>query len=192
MKKKVKHKLFHPIIEKILRSISQLSILSYIVFSLLSLTNCANQNDRGNISYDQFVQRNQETVQRLVYQNKAELFDCKQIDFILNKTVVADSTVTGTIEKNGKFYLRASINNSCEKKIFTILNCSEKIYDQYNSGRSNHIILAAIITKIEKINPIAEADSLDGKSRFIRGDDSVLLTGECLAFAEIPIYSSLY
>lgn len=138
------------------------------------------------------MQRNQETAQRLVYQNKAELLDCKNIDFILNKTVVADSTVVGTSETNGKFYLKTSVNNSCYKKIFTILNCSKEIYDQYNNGKSNHIILAAKISKIENFNTIAEADSLDGKSTFIRENNAVLLTGECLAFEEIPLFNSMY
>ena len=190
MKREAKRKLIQPAIGKILKSIPQLLILSYITFSFLTLTNCTNRHN-DDISYDQFVQKNRETAQRLIHQNKAELFDCKQIDFILNKTVVADSTVTGTIKKNGKYYLKTSINNSCGKKIFAILNCPGKIYDQYNNGRSNHIILAAKITKIEKLNPIAEADSLDGKSVYLSGSTSILLTGECLAFAEIPIYSSL-
>lgn len=183
--------MIQPAIEKILKSIPQLFILSYIIFSFLTLTNCTNRHNNGDISYDQFVQRNREIAPQLVYQNKAELFDCKQIDFILNKTVVADSTVVGTVGKNGKFYLKAFINNSCGEKIFTILSCPEKIYDQYNNGRSNHIILAAKITKIEKLNPIAEADLLDGKSTFIRGNNSILLTADCLALAEIPIYSGL-
>jgi hypothetical protein len=190
MKKEAKYKLIQPAIGKILKSIPQFLILSYITFSFLTLTNCTNRHN-DDISYDQFVQKNRETARRLVHQNKAELFDCKQIDFILNKTVVADSTVTGTINKNGKYYLKASINNSCGEKIFTMLSCPGKIYDQYNNGRSNHIILAAKITKIEKLNPIAETDSLDGKSVYLSGNTSILLTGECLAFAEIPIYSSL-
>ena len=177
-----------PVIEKILKSIPKLLILCYIVFSLLTLANCTNQHNNDNISYDQFTQKNQETAKLLVYQNKAELFDCKQIDFILNKTVVADSTVVGTLENNGRFYLKASINNSCEKKIFTILNCSEQIYDKYSNGKSNHVFFAAKITKVEKLIPIAEADSLDGKSIFIHGNNSVLLTGECIAFIEIPVY----
>jgi len=188
MKREAKRKLTRPVIGKILKSIPQLFILSYIVFSLLTLTNCSNQHNNNDISYDQFAKRNRETAQRLIHQNKAELFDCKQIDFILNKTVVADSIVVGTVKKNGRFYLKASINNSCEKKIFTTLNCSGKIYDQYNNGKSNHIILAAKITKIEKLNPITEADSLDRKSVYLSGNTSILLTGECLAFAEIPLY----
>jgi hypothetical protein len=183
--------LIRPAIGKILKGIPQLLILSYIIFSFLTLTNCTNRHNNDDISYDQLTQKNRETARQLIHQNKAELFDCKQIDFILNKTIVADSTVTGTIEKNGKFYLKASINNSCGEKIFTMLNCSAEIYDQYNNGKSNHIILTAKITKIEKVNSIEEADSLDGKSVYLSGGTSILLTGECLAFAEIPIYTGL-
>jgi len=189
MKRGAKYKLIRPAIGKILKSIPQLLILSYIIFSFLTLTNCTNRHNNDDISYDQLTQKNRETARQLMHQNKAELFDCKQIDFILNKTVVADSTVTGTIEKNGKYFLKASINNSCGEKIFAMLNCPGKIYDQYNNGRSNHIILAAKITKIEKVNPIAEADSLDGKPVYLSGNTSILLTGECLAFEEIPVYS---
>ncbi len=187
MKKKVKRKLNHHRIEKILKNIPQLFILCYIVFSFLTLTNCTNKHD--NISYDQFVLRNREEAQRLVRQNNAELFNCTQMDFILNKTIVADSTIIGTVKKNGNYFLKALINNPCGKSIYTTLACSEEIIERYNSTKSNHVFLAAKITKIENVNTIAEIDSLDGKSMYLNRNNSVMLSGECLAFAEIPIYS---
>ncbi|NJD23464.1 MAG: hypothetical protein FIA82_12485 [Melioribacter sp.] len=173
--------------EKILKSTPKIFVLSYVVFSLLTLANCSNKHD--NISYDQFILRNRETAQQLAYQNNAELFDCKQIDFILNKSVVADSTIIGTIKRNGNYFLKALINNSCDKNIYTTLACSEEIIERYNKIKSNHVYLAAKITKIENINTIAEVDSLDGRSVYLNRDNSVMLSGECLAFAEIPIYS---
>jgi len=189
MKRKAKRKLIQPLSEKILKSIPKIFVLSYVIFSLLTLTNCIKQHNNDNISYDQFVQRNQETAQRLVYQNKAELFDCKQIDFILNKKVVADSTIIGIVKRNGSYYLKAVINNSCGKNIYTTLNCSKEIVERYNKTKSNHIFLAAKITKIEKLNLIAEADSLDGRSVYLNRNNSVMLSGECLALAEIPIFT---
>lgn len=189
MKRKAKLKLIIPVIEKVFKCIPKLFVLIYVIFSLVTLTNCSNRHNNGNISYDQFVQRNQETAQQLIQQNNAELFDCKQIDFILNKKVVADSTIIGTIKKNGSYYLKALINNSCGKNICTTLNCSEEIVDRYNKTKSNHVFLAAKITKIENVNTIAEVDSLDGRSIYLNRNNSVMLSGECLAFAEIPIYS---
>ena len=180
--------MFYTVIEKILKVIPKLFILSYIVISLLTLPNCSKQHNDNKTSYDEFARRNRETAQRLVYQNKAELFDCKQIDFILNKTVVADSTIISTLIKDGCYFLKALVHNSCNKNIYTMLNCSEEIFDRYSEIKSNRVFLAAKITKVEKLDPIAEADSLDGKSTFIRGNNSFLLTGECLALAEIPTY----
>ncbi|MCX6175281.1 MAG: hypothetical protein NTZ27_11065 [Ignavibacteriales bacterium] len=189
MKRKAKLKLIQPLSEKTLKFIPKIFVLSYVIFSLLTLTNCIKQHNNDNISYDQFVQRNQETAQQLIQQNNAELFDCKQIDFILNKSVIADSTIIGTFKRRGNYFLKALINNSCGKNIYTTLTCSEEVIERYNSIKSNHVFLAAKITKIEKLNFISEADSLDGKSTFIRGNNAVFLTGECLALAEIPIYS---
>lgn len=187
--KKAKHKLIQSLSEKILKSIPKIFILSYVIFSLLTLTNCTKQHNNDNISFDQFVLKNRETAQQLVQQNNAELFDCKQIDFILNKTVVADSTIIGTIKRNGSYLLKAVINNSCGKNIYTTLTCSEEIIKLYSKIKSNHVFLAAKITKIENVNTIAEVDSLDGKSMYLNRNNSVMLSGECLAFAEIPIYS---
>ncbi len=179
----------HHGIEKILKNIPQLFILCYIVFSFFTLTNCTNKHDNGNLSYDQFVLKNRETAQRLIQQNNAELFDCKQLKFILNKTVVADSTIIGTVKRNGNYFLKALINNSCGKNIYTTLTCSEEIIERYSKTKSNHVFLAAKITKIENVNTIAEVDSLDGRSVYLNRNNSVMLFGECLAFAEIPIYS---
>ena len=177
------------LLEKILKSTPKIFVLSYVVFSLLTLTNCSKQHSNNEISYDQFVQKNRETAQQLAYQNNAEIFDCKQIDLILNKTIIADSTIIGTIKRNGNYFLKALINNSCNKNIYTTLACSEEIIERYNKIKSNHVYLAAKITKIENINTIAEVDSLDGRSVYLNRDNSVMLSGECLAFAEIPIYS---
>lgn len=181
--------MIQPIVEKILRSIPNFFILGYIVFSFLTLTDCTNKHDNDNISYDQFILKNRETAQRLIQQNNAELFDCMQLNFILNKTVVADSTIIGTFKRNGNYFLKALINNSCGKNIYTTLACSEEIIIRYNSTKSNHVFLAAKITKIENVNTIAEVDSLDGRSVYLNRNNSVMLSGECLALAEIPIYS---
>ncbi len=179
--------MIQPIFKRILKSIPKFFILGYVVFSFLTLTNCSNKHDYDSISYDQFVLRNREKAQLLVQQNNAELFNCKQIEFILNKTVVADSTVIGTFKRNGNYFLKALINNPCGKNIYTTLACSEEIIKRYNSIKSNHVFLAAKITKIENVNTIAEVDSLDGKSMYLNRNNSVMLSGECLAFAEIPI-----
>lgn len=189
MKRKAKLKFIQLLSEKILKSIPKIFVLSYVIFSLLTLTNCIKQHNNDSISYDQFVQRNQETAQQLIQQNNAELFDCKQIDFILNKRVVADSTIIGTFKRRGNYFLKALINNSCSKNIYTTLTCSEEVVERYNSIKSNHVFLAAKITKIENVNTIAEVDSLDGKSIYLNRNNSVMLSGECLALAEIPIFT---
>ena len=178
------------VILKFLKSIPKLIILGYIIFSLLTLTYCSKQQNNGGKSYDQFVKLSLETAQNLAYNYNAELFDCKQIDFILNKKVVADSTIIGTIKRNGSYFLKALVNNSCGKNIYTTLTCSQDIIEHYNRIKSNHVYLAAKILRIENLNTITEIDSLDGKSKYLSRNNSVMLSGECLAFAEIPIYSN--
>ncbi|MFA5805460.1 MAG: hypothetical protein WC879_12535 [Melioribacteraceae bacterium] len=167
-------------------------ILGYILFSFFTLTNCLKNSHNDGQSYSQLQQQNKETVQQLINEYRANTLDCKKINSILNQKVVIDSTIIGVLERRDGYYLKALINNSCEQKIYAILKCSSKIPDHYRSLKSNRAYIVASINKVDNIKTIAEADSLDGRSNFINGNNSILLTENCLALAETPIYSSLY
>ena len=175
--------------KKSIQYLFNILIPCYILISLLTLTNCSKNSNDNEQSYTQFQQQNKETARKLINEFHANVFNCKQINSILNQKVVMDSTIVGIVERGDGYYLKASINNLCDRKIYAILKCSSKIMDYYENIKSNRAFVVASINKVDNINSIAEADSLDGKSNFINGNNSILLTAECLALAEIPIYS---
>jgi hypothetical protein len=159
-------------------------ILGYLLFSFFTLTNCSKNSHNDKQSYSQFQQQNKETARRLIKEYRANTFDCKKINFILDQKVVIDSTIIGVLEKRDGYYLKALINNSCEQKIYAILKCSSKILNHYESLKSNRAYIVASINKVDNVNNIVETDSLDGKLTYLQGNNSILLTGECLAIEE--------
>lgn len=165
-------------------------MLGYVLFSFLTLTNCSKNSSYEEQSYSQLQLQNKETSKRLIDQYHAKTFDCKEINSILNQKVILDSTIVGVIERSDGVYFKASIKNSCKQSIYAILKCSPEILDQYENLKSNHVFIVASISKVDNIRTISEIDSLDGKSNFVNDNNSILLTADCIAIEEIPIYHS--
>jgi hypothetical protein len=67
-----------------------------------------------------------------------------------------------------------------------------EFFEEYKDSKSNHAYLVASISQINESSTTAEADSLEGKTKNICIENSVMLSGNCIAFAEIPEYFSIY
>jgi len=161
----------------------------YLCFSIITYTNCTNNSQEKEQPFEHFKQTDLKSAQLLSQKFNAQMFDCEKTDAILNKTVVLDSAQMGISERNGKYFLKAQINKCCGKKVFAMLECSRDILEKYSQLKTNHIFAAASTSRIDNLSVIAEADSIDGKTKFFKTNNSLLLTGECLAVAEIPNYS---
>lgn len=161
----------------------------YILFSFFTLTNCSKNSEDDGQSYSKLLGHIKLTEQKLIQEFHAGTFNCNDINSLLNQKVILDSTIISVIKIEDGNYFKALINNPCNRKIYAILKCSQKAVCDYESFKSNRAFLVAFISKIESINRIAEADSLDGRTNFINENNSILLTADCLALAEIPIYT---
>lgn len=166
-------------------------ILGYIIISFLYNPNYVQKSTLYDQSFEQFQNMNRQKARLLLNEYNAEMFDCNNTGRLLNKTIVLDSTIVGISGHDGKYFLKASIRSDCDKKVYAMIKCSLKVMQQYNRGRSNHAFITAVINKVENINTIAEADSLDGDSAYLKTGSSILLTGDCLALTEIPYFSDI-
>ncbi len=157
---------------------------SYIVFSLLSLENCAKSGDDSSTA-DQLVRNKAAVVKLMLQEFDAQVFDCSTQN-IFSKPVVVDTTLM-SISRNGEeVYLNAQVNLSCTKKYFVRLRCSQDVLEQFNKTKSNNALLAAKFTRMDNEKLIANADSLDGSNPAINLGETVIFSGECLAIREIP------
>lgn len=159
--------------------------VSYIGISLLSLENCSNHKEDSSTA-DQLIGKKAGVVKLLLQEFDAEVFDCT-IKKIFSKPVVLDTTLLGITRKNGEFFLSAQINASCVKEYFVRLRCSQEVIEQFNKTKSNNAIIAAKLTRMDKEQLIANADSLEGANPAIDLGETVIFSGECLAIREIPL-----
>ncbi len=113
------------------------------------------------------------------------MFSCN-LENIFSAPVVMDTVILGIKKNNNAYYIRAKINTGCNKKYFAELRCGSEIVEQFNLTKSNYALLAAKITKTVNYDLTAEADSLEGEKSLLNLGNAVLLSGECLAFAEVP------
>jgi len=174
--------------KNIFKYLIKLFLAGYFSISIFSLNNCTNAKNE-ELSYYSYKQSNIDTAKKLLYDYKAQLFDCNNINEALNKSVLLDSTIINS-QNNGDYgFLKTVVNNSCGRKIYAYLKCSKEQLNHYSQFISNHAFVVAKINKIDSIKTIAEADSLGDKTIYIKGNNSILLTAECLALQEIPIYN---
>jgi hypothetical protein len=158
-------------------------ILSYIGFSLISLSGCSKKDE--DFSYREQQSQHNQTIKLFAENFNAEVFNC-DTRLILNKTVVLDTLIIGVRNQGNKFIVKARITGDCDKKYFAELNCSKEIAEKFYSTKSNYAVIVARISCITDCDLVAEVDSLDGKASQMELGNAVLLTGECLALAEVP------
>jgi hypothetical protein len=158
-------------------------ILAYVAVSLITLSNCTKTNDSSTV--EQLKSAKQKIANLLMQKFDAEIF-CAGSEQILNHPVLLDSTLIGITKKDGGYLLKAQINAGDSKKYFAELKCSREIADSYSRTKSNSVFIVAKISRIDDYLLLAEADSLDGKRSQFNIGKSILLSGECLALAEIP------
>lgn len=158
-------------------------ILFYLAFSLFSLTACSKKNE--GFDYEQQENFRSHTIKTL-----EEKFDAKLltggINKVMNMNVVLDSTVLGIEKVNDEYFIKARVNVNSDKKYFANLKCSQEILDAFNKTKSNYVIMAARILQVLDYNITADSDSLSGGKSSLNLGNAVLLTGECLALADVP------
>jgi len=172
------------LVKKLQSIISQLILISYIAFSLVSLQNCT-KHEQDDSTSEQLSHDKAEVVKFLLQKFNAEVFDCNS-QIVLEKTVVADTTLIGVFEKGSETYLNAQIKTDCSKKYFVRLKCSEEVLAQYRKTKSNNAIIAATFNRIDNAEVIANVDSLDGANPAINLGESVILSGVCYEIRETP------
>ena len=158
-------------------------ILFYLAFSLFSLTSCSKKNE--GIDYEEQKNFRSHTIKLLEEKFDAKLLTAG-VNKIVNKNLVLDSTVLSIKKVNDEYFIKARINANCDKKYFADLKCSREIIDAFNKSKSNYVIMAAKIFQVIEYNVIAESDSLSGEKSSLNLGNAVLLTGECLALADVP------
>lgn len=155
----------------------------YITGSLISLEWCTTRNEDLTTA-DKLNNSKNEVVKLLVNDFDAEQFDCAAKD-ILSKSIVIDTTVFGITNKDGNVYLSGKVNCNCVEKYFVKLKCSKEIMMQFNKTKTNNLILAASIKRIDNEKLFANADSLDGTDTILNLGETIILSGECLAIREV-------
>lgn len=158
-------------------------VLAYVAVSLITLSNCTRTDDSTTI--DRLNSAKQKTASLLLQKFDAEIFNINSKQ-ILSRTVVLDSTLIGIVENEGQYFLRAEVKLKGSKKYFAELKCSPEIVNSYYRTKSNSAFIVAKISRIDDCSTFAETDSLEGKTSQFNLGKSILLSGECLAIAEIP------
>ena len=157
--------------------------LGYLAFSLFTLPACTGKSDGS--TYDNQLSQKRNVAHLLIDKYDAEMFECGTQE-ILKKTVVLDSIILGIKKTGGNYIIKAKVNTECNKKYYAELKCSKEIADQFQQTNSNAAYLAAQIHRVDSYSMIAEADSIDGTTSNLHLGNTLLLSGECLALAEIP------
>jgi hypothetical protein len=163
---------------KISSIILPLLFIGYLAFSMITLSDL--ERDSSDPYHKKVMAEKFEL-------NSPEQFDCAKINEILNHTVVMDSTLMQVITRDDGVYLKTEVINSCDKKIIALLKCSSEDLKNLRHHKINRGFLTANIFKIEELNPVAQSDSLDGKTVFITTEKITILTGEFLSFVEKKI-----
>jgi hypothetical protein len=171
------------IFKNILHTALNLLIMAYIGFSLFSLSGCTKSDDE--LSYGEQKSQHDQTIKLFAENFNAKVFNCDTRQ-TLNKTVVLDTLIIGVKNLGNRFIIKARIKNNCGKNYFAELNCSKEIGENFYKTKSNYAVVAARVTGITDCDIVAEVDSLDGKSAQMELGKTILLTGECLALAEVP------
>jgi hypothetical protein len=171
------------LLKRILHAAFNLLVLGYVGFSLFSLSGCSKKNE--DFSYREQQSQHDQTIKLFAENFNAAIFNCNTRS-IINKTIILDTLIIGVRNQGNKFVIKARITGDCDKKYFAELNCSKEIAEKFYSTKSNYAVIAAKISGITDCDLVAEVDSLDGKASQMELGNAVLLTGECLALAEVP------
>ncbi len=172
------------LVKKVRSLISQLILISYIAFSLVSLQNCTKHEQDASTS-ERLSNDKAKVIKFLLQKFNAEAFDCNN-QVVLEKAVVADTLLIGMFEKGKETYLNAQIKTDCSKKYFIRLKCSKEVIAQYRKTKSNNAIVAAKFNRIDNTTVSANVDSLDGVNPAINLGESVILSGICYEIRETP------
>jgi hypothetical protein len=155
----------------------------YIGFSLVSLENCTKHSDDASTA-DQLLNSKKNTVKLLQQEFDAEIFNCNE-EKLLNKPVVLDTTLLRVSQMGDDIFLNAKIKTNCVKQYFVHLKCTREVFEQYSKTKTNDVIVAANLTRMDNEKIIVNADSLEGDSPAISLGETVIFTGECLAIREV-------
>lgn len=164
----------------------------FLILAALIFSCCSEETNEERHSYRRYYDSNKEKARQLLIEYHARMFDHTNYKEILSAPALLDSTIISFSRKDNSFFVKAEIRNYSGKKIYAALKCPQKFYEDYKKSKSNHAYLIASINKIDNINVSAEADTLDKKTKNISLDNTLMLSGNCLAYVEIPEYSPIY
>lgn len=150
---------------------------------MFSISACSKKSEDN--FFDEQLENRSKKASVLLHDFDARMFNCG-LQNIFSTPVVMDTVIYGIKKKDDEYFLHARINTDCDKKYFTELKCTYQIVEQFNQSKSNYALIAARITDVFNYNLTAEADSLEGEISQLNLGNTVLLSGECLAFAEVP------
>lgn len=162
-------------------------IASYLTLSLVSINNCSTTDDSTN---DYLKKQKRSIFVKLQKDFNADEFNCNAAN-LLTKTIILDSTLLKINKNPSSGFIKAEINTGCNKKYFTKLNCSKEIIEQIEKFKTNNIYLVAKFNRIDNSSMLVNADSLDGTAQQFDLGENIILTGTCIAAAEIPSFENV-
>jgi hypothetical protein len=178
--------------KKVIKRIVKPVFFVPIIFAVFISSYCTDDSSREEHSYHKYFETNKEKAHILLKEYYAQVFDCANYPAALSRPTLLDSTIINFTKLKNSYYIKALVKTNCGKKIYATLKCMPEFFEEYKKSKSNHAYLVASINQINEYSTTAEADSLEGKTKNICIENSVMLSGNCIAFAEIPEYSSIY
>lgn len=150
---------------------------------LVSHSYCTKEeNDESTL--DLIKLKKVEAVEFLTAKYNAVPFNRELIRNIVNKAVVIDTNIIGLFKKGEDYFLKAEIISDTIEKYYAELICNDEIIHEFNSTKTNSLLLAAEIKSISELNYDISADSLNGKDSLLGNEKIFLLRGNCLALIE--------
>jgi len=175
--------------KKYLRHLSKVLLLVYSIFSLMTLSNCTKDKNEYS-ALDDISNSRRIKLHLLADEYNAVYFDCNEINKILNKNTILDTTVVQIQKNEGVYVIKAKVNTDCTKEIFAELKCTGDVYKKFSRTKTNHLYIAAHVDSVNVTELTAEVDALTKGSAQINLGKTFLLTGECLALVENTFYGN--
>ncbi|MBZ0178625.1 MAG: hypothetical protein K8F36_04975 [Melioribacteraceae bacterium] len=107
---------------------------------------------------------------------------------ILEGTVIIDSTLKEIKHDESGHYIQAEVASNESLRIYASIKFDDSQYEDYLNSKSNNALLVVKLSNINLSDDLFELKVLEGDTLFLRAKNSLLLTGECLAYYE---YSTL-
>ena len=174
------------------KKVFELFVVVILIVSAITSADCTDHSNSEDHSFNQYLQANKERARMLLQKFHAQMFDCKNYAASLTQPVVMDSTIVNTLRRNGFYFLKVRIKSNSGRKFYANLKCSQEVFEQYKNAADSRALIAASIRRIDESSAVAEADSIDGGIKILNSDNSIVLTGQCLALTEVPEYSHVY